>query len=57
LPPGLGIFNWVDVFETLKAVGYDGWISVECKQFPDSERCASYCYQYLSTIMSLPEVP
>jgi 5-keto-L-gluconate epimerase len=57
LPPGMGIFNWVDVFETLKAVGYDGWISVECKQFPDSERCAAYCYTYLSSVMNLPDVP
>lgn len=57
LPPGLGIFNWIDVFETLKAAGYDGWISVECKQFPDSERCAAYCYTFLSNVMNLPNVP
>ena len=57
LPPGLGIFNWVDVFETLKAVGYDGWVSVECKQFPDSERCAQYCYTFLHSVMNLPKVP
>ena len=57
LPPGMGIFNWIDVFETLKAVGYDGWISVECKQFPDSERCAEHCYRFLTSIMGLPNVP
>jgi 5-keto-L-gluconate epimerase len=57
LPPGLGIFNWVDIFETLKVVGYDGWISVECKQFPDSERCAEHSYRFLRNVMNLPEVP
>jgi sugar phosphate isomerase/epimerase len=57
LPPGMGIFNWVDIFETLKAVGYESWVSVECKQFPDSERCAQYCYNFLHTVMSLPAIP
>lgn len=56
LPPGLGIFNWVDIFETLRAVGYDGWISVECKQFPDSERCAEYCFRFLTGVMNLPNL-
>jgi sugar phosphate isomerase/epimerase len=54
LPPGMGIFNWVDVFETLRALGYDGWVSVECKQFPDSERCAAYCATFLRNVMGLP---
>ena len=57
LPPGMGMFNWVDVFETLKAVGYTGWVSVECKQFPDSERCAQYCHAFLHSVMNLPAVP
>lgn len=56
LPPGMGVFNWVDIFETLKVMGYDGWISVECKQFPDSERCADYCHKFLTNVMNLPEV-
>jgi sugar phosphate isomerase/epimerase len=56
LPPGLGIFNWVDVFETLRVVGYDGWISVECKQFPDGERAAEHSYRFLRGVMDLPNV-
>ena len=56
LPPGMGVLNWVDIFEILKVMGYDGWISVECKQFPDSERCAEYCYTFLSSVMNLPAV-
>ncbi|HXP93477.1 MAG TPA: sugar phosphate isomerase/epimerase family protein [Candidatus Binatia bacterium] len=57
LPPGMGVFNWVDIFETLKAAGYAGWVSVECKQFPDSERCAEYCFTFLHNVMNLPDVP
>ena len=57
LPPGMGIFHWNDVLETLRAVGYTGWVSVECKQFPDSERCAQYSYTFLNHFLTLPEVP
>ena len=56
-PPGMGIFNWVDVFETLKALDYTGWVSVECKQFPDSERCAAASYAFMRDILTRPNVP
>ncbi|MBV8355568.1 MAG: sugar phosphate isomerase/epimerase [Candidatus Eremiobacteraeota bacterium] len=54
LPPGLGIFHWPDVFETLRAVGYDGWISVECRQFPDSRRCAEQTHAFLRRLIDAP---
>ncbi|MGH7715663.1 MAG: sugar phosphate isomerase/epimerase family protein, partial [Vulcanimicrobiaceae bacterium] len=56
LAPGMGIFNWVDIFETLRVMGYDGWISVECKQVPDSERCARHSHGFLRSAMTLPAV-
>jgi sugar phosphate isomerase/epimerase len=56
LPPGMGIFNWVDIIETLRALGYAGWISVESKQFPDSERCAAQSHAFLRALLSRPEV-
>lgn len=56
-PPGMGIFNWVDVFETLKALDYTGWVSVECKQFPDSARCAAASYAFMRDILTRPDVP
>lgn len=56
-PPGMGIFNWVDVFETLRALDYLGWVSVECKQFPDSERCAAASYAFMRDILARPQVP
>jgi sugar phosphate isomerase/epimerase len=29
VPPSLGITPWREVFGNLKAVGFDGWISVQ----------------------------
>ena len=54
LPPGMGGFNWMDVFETLKAAGYDGWISVECKQYPDSERSAEHSFRFIDALVHPP---
>jgi len=56
LPPGMGIFQWPDVFETLRALGYDGWISVECRQYPDSPRCAAQSYEFLHRLIASPEL-
>jgi 5-keto-L-gluconate epimerase len=35
LSPGRGTLNWVDILETLQAIGYDGWLSVEIDQLPN----------------------
>src|SRR5476649_176057 len=47
LAPGWGNFNWVDIVETLRASGYDGWLTMEFLQRPDSERCAQQAYRVL----------
>jgi len=47
LAPGSGHFNFVDVVETLRAVGYDGWLAMEFFQRPDSDRCAQQAYEVL----------
>lgn len=47
LAPGSGSVNFVDVVETLRAGGYDGWLAVECLQRPDSERCARQAFAVL----------
>jgi sugar phosphate isomerase/epimerase len=47
LAPGRGNYNWVDLLETLRGSGYDGWIACECLQEPDSERCAMQAYATL----------
>jgi len=40
LAPGWGHHNWVDIVEVLRASGYDGWLSMEFTQKPDSDTCA-----------------
>jgi sugar phosphate isomerase/epimerase len=47
LAPGWGNFNWVDIVETLRATGYDGWLTMEFLQRPDSDRCAQQAYRVL----------
>jgi 5-keto-L-gluconate epimerase len=47
LAPGWGRLNWSDVLLTLDAVGYDGWLSVEAHQQPDSEAVARQGHAFL----------
>ncbi|NJD27970.1 MAG: sugar phosphate isomerase/epimerase [Chloroflexi bacterium] len=51
LAPGLGHLNWVDIIETIKATGYDGWLSIECLQRPDSRRCAEQALRYVGALI------
>ena len=50
--PGWGSFNWVDILDTLRASGYDGWLSMEFLQKPDSESCARQAYTFVSGILA-----
>jgi 5-keto-L-gluconate epimerase len=52
LAPGWGHHNWVDIVEVLKASGYDGWLSMEFSQQPDSETCARQAYSFLRPLLS-----
>ncbi|MBV9542895.1 MAG: sugar phosphate isomerase/epimerase [Chloroflexi bacterium] len=51
LAPGWGHHNWVDIVEVLRATGYDGWISIECNQQPDSESAARRAYATLGPLL------
>ncbi len=51
LAPGWGHRNWVDILEVLRASGYDGWLSMEFDQKPDSETCAKQAYHCLSALL------
>jgi sugar phosphate isomerase/epimerase len=48
--PGYGSFNWMDIIDTLRQVGYDGWLSMEFRQVPDS---ASACRRAFETLRPL----
>ncbi|HEY0580930.1 MAG TPA: sugar phosphate isomerase/epimerase family protein [Chloroflexota bacterium] len=51
LAPGWGHYNWVDIVEVLKASGYDGWLSMEHAQTPDSESAARQAFSHLSPLL------
>jgi 5-keto-L-gluconate epimerase len=51
LAPGWGHHNWVDIVEVLRASGYDGWLSMEFNQKPDSETCARRAYQTVGPLL------
>ena len=51
LAPGWGHRNWVDILEVLRASGYDGWLSMEFDQKPDSETCARQAFDCLSALL------
>ena len=51
LAPGWGHHNWVDIVEVLKASGYDGWLSMEFGQQPDSLACARQAYSFLRPLL------
>jgi len=51
LAPGWGSLNWVDILETLKAIGYDGWLAMEFTQKPDSETCARQAHDFLRPLL------
>jgi sugar phosphate isomerase/epimerase len=51
LAPGWGHLNWVDVIETLRAGGYDGWLTMEFTQKPDSDTCAQHAYSFVRPLL------
>ena len=47
LAPGAGEANLVEFVRVLDALGYNGWLTVECRQLPDSDSAATAAAQYL----------
>jgi sugar phosphate isomerase/epimerase len=54
LAPGWGHLPWVDVIETLRAVGYAGWLAMEFLQLPDSETCAQRAFTFVRGLLDAP---
>lgn len=50
-PPGQGHLNWADIVGTLRSMDYQGWLTVECSQVPDSVTCARKSHEFLSAIL------
>ena len=51
LPPGAGHIHMADVFAVLKAVGYDGYVSMEIAQNPDCFTAAKTAFNNVSYIL------
>ncbi len=51
LAPGWGHLPWVDIIETLKASGYDGWLAMEFTQAPDAARSARQAHDFVRALL------
>ncbi len=49
--PGWGGFNFSEILQTLKAIGYNGFLSAEFSQIPDQESAAEHTAQYLKLLI------
>jgi sugar phosphate isomerase/epimerase len=52
LAPGQGFLPWRDFIETLRALEYDGWLSMEFSQKPDSRTAARQAYDFTRALIS-----
>ena len=52
LAPGQGFLPWRDFIETLRALDYDGWLSMEFDQKPDSPTAARQAYDFTRALIS-----
>jgi sugar phosphate isomerase/epimerase len=51
LAPGQGFLPWRDIIETLRALNYDGWLSMEHSQLPDSPTAARQGYEFIEPLL------
>lgn len=52
LAPGQGFLPWRDIIETLRALKYDAWISMEFTQKPDSATCAKQAIEFIRPLLT-----
>ena len=51
LAPGQGYLPWRDMVETLRALDYDGWLSMEHSQLPDSPTAARQGHDFMRALI------
>jgi len=56
LPCGTGIIDWQDFFETLKEIGFDGFLSFEITGFEDIKKYVTDSKEYIEKQMRLAGV-
>jgi sugar phosphate isomerase/epimerase len=52
LAPGQGFLPWRDIIETLRALKYDAWLSMEFTQKPDSPTCARQAIEFIRPLVT-----
>ena len=52
LAPGQGFLPWRDIVEVLRALNYDGWLSMEFTQKPDSQTCAKQAMEHIRPLIT-----
>jgi D-psicose/D-tagatose/L-ribulose 3-epimerase len=52
LAPGQGFLPWRDMVETLRALDYDGWLSMEHSQLPDSATAARQGFEFMKPLIT-----
>ena len=52
LAPGQGFLPWRDIVETLRALKYDAWLSMEFTQKPDSPTCARQAMEFIRPLVT-----
>ncbi len=52
LAPGQGFLPWRDIIEVLRALDYDGWLSMEFIQKPNSETAARMAMEFVRPLIA-----
>ena len=52
LAPGQGFLPWRDIIETLRALKYNAWLSMEFTQKPDSPTCAKQAIEFIRPLLT-----
>jgi len=53
--PGTGNIDFLEVVKTLRAIGYEGWITVECNDKPDIRSAAAAGAAYIRALFDIVE--
>ena len=49
--PGLGHLNFHSILSTLREIGYQGYLGLECLPKPDAQKAAGHAFQYLEAML------
>ncbi len=56
LYPGGSNVDFKAHMHSLVDIGYQGWISIECRPYPDDVTCARFSYEYLQAMEKIVEI-